>query len=106
MGNEVKLIRMTCQQTEDEGEDELYLLYGGGKVWEGSMNVGWNATLNITRPIVGEAYIDLFDEDWPDSDDYLGRITVRESEVDQGERTQTFTRDDAHYTLHYKVREE
>ncbi len=46
------------------------------------------------------------DEDWPDSDDFLGRIWIRESELGQPIHTQEFTLDEAHYTLHYRVREE
>ncbi|MEK8144639.1 hypothetical protein NKH18_32135 [Streptomyces sp. M10(2022)] len=43
------------------------------------------------------------EEDWPDDNDFLGRIAIRESEKGQGMRQQTFTQDDAHYTLHYQV---
>jgi hypothetical protein len=106
MGNEVKLVRLTCESTEDEGEDELYLIHNGENVWSGAMNVGQSRDLGIVRPIHGQSVVDLFDEDWPDSDDFLGRVVIPEGEVGQGEKTQVFPLDEAHYTLYYKVREE
>lgn len=42
-------------------------------------------------------------EDSPDPDDFLGRITISESELNQGLRSQDFRGDDAHYTLFYRV---
>jgi hypothetical protein len=106
MGNEVKFYFMSCERTEDEGADELYLICNGERIWNGDLNVGQFADLQLTRPIRGQALVDLFDEDWPDSDDFLGRIVINESEAGQPQHSQTFTLDEAHYTLHYKVREE
>jgi hypothetical protein len=104
---EVRLVRLICQQTEDStGADEPYLLYNGVSVFgPGVLNDGQSAELGLVRPLSGEARVDLFDEDWPDADDYLGGITISAWELNQGLRSQDFTQDGAHYTLLYRVTE-
>jgi len=101
------LVRLACQQTEDStGADQAYLTYNGERVFgPRDINDGQSVRLNIVRPLDGEAKVALFDEDWPDADDFLGSITISAAELNQGLRNQDFTRDGANYTLFYSVNE-
>jgi hypothetical protein len=104
VGTEVRLVRLACLTTEDStGADEAYLNYNGQRVWSDSINDGESREIGVFRPISGQATVDLFDEDSPDPDDFLGRITISVSELNGGLRSQDFTGDDAHYTLFYRV---
>ncbi|PEE71099.1 hypothetical protein [Bacillus thuringiensis] len=108
MPNEVKLIRLQCLETEDNGRDEIYMHYNGGHVFpQGGDTVdietGQTKEINISKPIFGEATVSLFDEDDIDEDDHLGTIVISESELNQGLRSQTFNGDDANYILFYRV---
>ena len=101
---EVRLVRLICHQTEDSaGADEAILTYNGQHVWNGSINDGQAAEIGAVKPISSQAAVSLYDEDWPDADDYLGTVWIGEWERDQGLRFQDFTLDDAHYTLVYRV---
>ncbi|WP_431040523.1 hypothetical protein ACQUSR_00555 [Streptomyces sp. P1-3] len=100
----VRLVRLSCEETEDSGDDEIRMNYNGEVVLFATMNAGDGTNLNVDRRIDGEAVVDLQEEDFPDDDDFLGRIVIRESEKGQGTRHQAFTLDEAHYTLFYEVR--
>lgn len=103
MSATVLLTKLACQRTQDNSEDEAYLNYNGERVWgPEDMNDGWGKDIGVQRPIFGKADVDLFDQDDFDADDHLGRITIREEERGQGDRSQEFTRD-ANYTLFYRV---
>jgi hypothetical protein len=104
MAAEVRLVRLTCQRTEDTtGADEAKLTYNGETVFRTRINDGQTRTIGIVRRVNGQARVNLFDEDSPDADDFLGSITISESELNQGSRSQDFFRDGANYTLFYRV---
>jgi hypothetical protein len=106
MAIEVRLVRLACITTEDSGADEAYLNYNGVRVaGPHDINDGETWDLGIVRPISGIATVDLFDEDSPDEDDFLGRVTITTSELNLGLRNQDMKEDDAHYTLFYRVDE-
>jgi hypothetical protein len=105
MSTVVRLVRLSCEETEDDGADEVYMNWNGERMlYTTEMYVGDWVDLEEYRPVSGEAVVDLQESDWPDDDDFLGRIIIKESEADQGERNQAFRRDGAHYTLVYEVR--
>lgn len=105
MALEVRLVRLACHVTEDDiGADEPYLNYNGERVFgPRSLNDGQTATLGVVRRMTGPAAVDLFDEDSPDRDDPLGRVTIFPHEAGLGQRFQEFRGDGAHYTLFYRV---
>jgi hypothetical protein len=96
---------LACIQTEDStGADEAYLNVDGGRAWGPTdINDGETEHLGFFRPFSGSLTVDLFDEDWPDADDFLGRVVINQSEADGTRHFQDFTLDDAHYTLYYRV---
>lgn len=106
MASEVRLVRLACSVTEDStGADEAYLNYNGERVFGiRKINDGQTLEIGVVRRINGSAVVSLFDEDSPDADDFLGSITISEQELNQGLRSQNFTRDGAFYTLFYRVR--
>lgn len=101
------LFDLACQRTEDSGNDEVYINYNGGRIYGGddgeSIAQGQTRTVEGWHFLSGEGTLSLHDEDWPDSDDWLGSWRVTEGEVGQGIRVATFDMDDAHYTLRYEV---
>jgi hypothetical protein len=102
---EVKFRRLQCLETEDNGQDEVFLQFDGEHLFGiQAIETGQSIELNIVREFNGEALVSLFDEDDIDEDDALGTIVVAESEIGQGVIQEEFTGDDAHYLLFYSVR--
>ena len=105
----VKFLDLACQLTEDNGNDEVYLNYNGARIWGGDdgVAIGQGGAIDLEHlgnfDVDDIAVLTLHDEDWPDSDDFLGEWRINEGEAGQGIRVATFDRDDAHYTLRYKV---
>src|SRR5262245_56880130 len=100
----LRLISLECIETEDAGDDEAYLRVKGIKAWGGEINSGETADLS-GLPLIHfnrRARIQLFDEDWPDSDDLLGTTYALRSHVDQGDIEYRFTDDDAEYALTFQ----
>ncbi|MXM66106.1 hypothetical protein GR925_22305 [Streptomyces sp. HUCO-GS316] len=101
------LNQLHCHQMEDATEDEVQLRAGGGKVWPGggpgdNFTITENTSAFMQVPVIssGDVRIELWEEDWPDPDDFLGDIVIPGNRP-PGAYTGEFTRDDAHYTLHY-----
>lgn len=105
MSNEVRFMRLQCIRNEDwTGSDNVYLRYNGEELLAGTtMNQGDSVRINKFMPISKYATVDLFEEDWADPDDFLGRIVITEKELNGGLRSKDFRGDDAYYTLFYKV---
>jgi hypothetical protein len=59
-------------ETQDGSVDQLQVLLNGSFV--GGLSVStlsyWN--LNVTRDVTAPLYVELWDQDWPSSDDWLG----------------------------------
>ncbi|MEU5049356.1 hypothetical protein [Streptomyces sp. NPDC021096] len=107
MAARANLFKLACQTTEDgTGADEAYLNFNGGRIWGPvDINDGQERRIDFARNFTGQCTVDLFDEDSPDADDWLGGIVITESERGLGTRVQAFTQDDAHYTIFYAVTE-
>ncbi|MEU4420229.1 hypothetical protein AB0F81_06355 [Actinoplanes sp. NPDC024001] len=108
MASLVQLMDLICHRTEDNGNDEIYLVFNGGRVWGGEDGhaIAQGQTRDLrghVLPVNGLSHLALFDEDWPDSDDALGVHEVSEAQAGTGVRTAVFNWDDAHYTLTYRV---
>ena len=102
----VKLVSLDCIETEDTtGADELYLKIRGKTVWSGNLNNGGDVDLATvpSKEFYGQTNIDLYDDDWPDADDWLGSNAVYATEAGQGDHTVSFKEDGAHYVLTYRV---
>ncbi|KOS57402.1 hypothetical protein [Rhodococcus rhodochrous] len=104
----VQLMDLICHRTEDNGDDEIYFILNGERVYGGedgaAISQGQTRDLrSIVKPVRGTTHLALFDEDWPDSDDALGVHAITESEAGLGVRTAVFDWDDARYTLTYRV---
>lgn len=103
-----RLNRLTCTKTEDcTGADESKLiLYSGiGPIWidKRDLNNGEHWDVNLQWPFLAwmNLRIELWDEDWPDGDDFLGDGLIPAVVNPAG--SIRFTNDDADYTLTYAV---
>jgi hypothetical protein len=100
----IQLKYMVCKDTNEWPRDEIYLKQDGDNVYsKGGVSVG--STLNINRVFDMSGASDtlrLFEDD-VFKDDFLGSHTVRASEAGLGERTASFTRNGANYSLVYEV---
>ncbi|GAB2735528.1 hypothetical protein [Streptomyces bullii] len=96
--------RLHCHKMEDATEDEVQLRAGGQRVWpaEGDFTIVENTSAWMQVPVIsaGDIRVELWEEDWPDPDDFLGDILIPANQQ-PGAHTGEFTRDEAHYTLHY-----
>lgn len=74
-GSYVCLYRIYADNTQDGGTDEPYLMVDLGRFWGPlDMVAGTSRSLNETFP-AGDQF-SLYEEDWPDADDFLGKRTV------------------------------
>jgi endonuclease YncB( thermonuclease family) len=94
----VTLGDLECIRSEDRaGEgDELYIRINGRKVWSSADSVGDGDTIAVNRKAKEGDTVALYDDDWPDGDDFLGSDIV-----EGGRGTLVFGNDDAEYYLHY-----
>ena len=105
MTNKLILNSLKCKETEDWGKDECRLEINGDGVRKASlkksMNDGDTWRLDRSYTFNNSATIKLWDEDSPDSDDFLGSVLL-DTRV-RNDATARFTRDGADYTLSYRV---
>lgn len=102
----LKLVSLQCLTTEDwTGADEPYLNVGGNTIWSGSLNDNQSANLNAlaATPFYGQIEIELYDDDAPDGDDWLGTGVAYDWQAGSGYQTIYFTQDGARYKLTYYV---
>ncbi|MEW5857777.1 MAG: hypothetical protein AB1861_10420 [Cyanobacteriota bacterium] len=97
---------ITCYDTQEWPQDELYLKVDGKQVWsQGGVGVGDTFNINKTIDITGSSdKIQLFEDDWwPNQDEHLGNYTVSAWEAGLPEWTATFNLAGADYSLVYEV---
>ncbi len=71
----VCLYRIYADNTQDGGADEPYLMVDLGRFWgPKDMVAGTSRSLNKAFPAGDE--FSLYEDDWPDADDFLGKRTV------------------------------
>lgn len=102
----MKLVSLTAYQTEEWGSDELDVDFYGITVWSGSLNNGQTANLLgvPAKPMNGgQMMISLYEDDWPDYDDWLGTNVVYSDAAGKGNRTVIFSGPGWYYTLTYYV---
>lgn len=97
---------LKCYETEDwTGADEcrLEIFVDGVPQYplKKSLNDGQKWYLNKSYVFKNQVEVKLWDEDFPDSDDFLGKVTIDTNL--QSHATASFTRDDANYKLWYTV---
>jgi hypothetical protein len=64
---------LIAYQTEDSFEDEAYINVNGSRVWgPHSINALQAQHPNVSVDVTGGMWVTLYDDDWPDSDDWLG----------------------------------
>lgn len=109
-GCRIRLLSLHCIKTEDWGADEAYLIINSTETEIFSINNGVTKDLSSISPIYcnGVGTIKLYDydngrNDLFDSDDFLGRRTVRCEEANKGTQYAYFTQDGANYKLEYEV---
>ena len=103
----VQLISLKCHVAEEYPfADEPYIRIGGVTVWSGSLSEGQVANLTWVpaRQFTNQVPIDLYDDDWPDSDDWLGTNTAFSTSAGLGYLTVPFTQNGVYYTLTYEIR--
>ena len=94
----VTLGMLQCIRSEDRGGegDELYIRVDGKKIWTSADSVGDGDEIAVNRKVAVGSTVALYDDDWPDGDDFLG------SDIVEGDRgTLVFNNDDAKYFLDY-----
>ncbi|MGX8905815.1 hypothetical protein ACR820_11390 [Streptomyces netropsis] len=100
----LSLFTLSCHETSDAaGGDEAFINVDGQRIF-GPVDIdrGQTQEVGFSKAFTGQASIDLFDAEGFGSD-FLGNITVRESEAGQGRKVGTFRQAGAHYTLAYEV---
>ncbi|MFQ5462503.1 MAG: carboxypeptidase regulatory-like domain-containing protein [Phycisphaerae bacterium] len=100
--------KIKCIEQEDwTGDDDIKIVVHAAtrrEVWRGAMDTGQMRNLgNLEAEFTGSARIQLLEVDWPDGDDNLGSVTVNESAAAAVDYEARFTRDDANYTVWYRV---
>lgn len=103
----LNLIKLYCTKTEDKGVDHAVLWHDGMKIWgPAEIDDSQELPVNKTRMMRASTMtISLTEEDdHPDSDDNLGKITVPEAERGTGQHFDQFFGDHTNYTLYYEVR--
>lgn len=101
----ITVVKLHCNKTEDTtGEDETRLeIYQDGKIADTlkkDLNDNEEYSINKTYDFNHGMRFRLYDEDWPDDDDFLGQVQINTA---VGEHIGMFTLDDADYILTYKV---
>ncbi|MFF1698119.1 hypothetical protein ACFVXC_31630 [Streptomyces sp. NPDC058257] len=108
MGYQVKFYQLRCIETEDNGEDELWVDFRGQRVWgRGDINNGQVINVNngpFSLVNSGADVVSLWDQDDFDPDDHLGDFHISPAVSGRGEQVAEFRGDGAHYTLTYEVR--
>ena len=104
----VTLKKLKCFKQEDwTGDDTIQIVVHAASrkvVWKKAMDRNQTRTLgNLKQEFSGSARIQLMETDWPDGDDDLGSVTVKESDAAAVDVEAKFTQDDANYTLWYRV---
>ena len=94
----VTLHELECVTAEDWDADEAYITVNGQTVWtaQDSVDDGGKRQVNI-KASTGDV-VRLYDEDFPDPDDFLGEDTI---EGTQGTLVFDGDDNDAYYTLSY-----
>ncbi|HEY9753032.1 MAG TPA: hypothetical protein V6C46_08770 [Coleofasciculaceae cyanobacterium] len=100
---------LTCNETEDTfGSDECLMevfTNAGRKTYRQDMNNGEVFEINDELPFTARAKVKLWDLDlgrWPDYNDHLGTVVIRDTPVQNS--SASFTLDGADYVLTYDVR--
>ncbi len=94
----VTLHELECVTAEDWDADEAYITVNGQKVWtaQDSIDDGGKRQVNI-KASTGDV-VRLYDEDFPDPDDFLGEDTI---EGTSGTLVFNSEDTDSYYTLSY-----
>jgi hypothetical protein len=87
------ITHVQCIETEDiTGADDAYLKSGSARIWGPvSLNNGEGADLRVT--VHSGQVVELWDEDSPDPDDFLGSNTIN------GPGVYKYNLDDANYDV-------
>lgn len=103
----VTLESLKCYETEDwTGADECRLeVFADGALQppplRKDLNDGQGWPLNRSYTFNSQVEVKLWDEDSPDADDLLGKVTI--GTALKSHETASFTGDDAHYKMWYSV---
>gem|GEM_PF-305936 len=105
----VILENLMCVETEDDtGDDEcrLELFVDGAPeaTLRNDLNDGQKWVLSQSYRFEDQVLVKLYDEDWPDPDDWLGDVLIDTSPISHG--TASFTKDEAYYQLEFSVVQE
>jgi hypothetical protein len=79
----IKLITVTCNVPDEIDKDEMYLKYGGEKIWpEGTIyyrvDTGDVADINVTLEVPeGWCEVELWDFDYMSRNDFLGAFKFK-----------------------------
>ncbi len=72
-------------ESRDRGSDELYIKVNGTKQWEkGNVDPRELHAIDRGYDFRGHIDIELFEDDWPDDDDNLGKETLYENSKRKG----------------------
>ena len=107
---------IVCNDQNEIGKDEPYLLINGKEVWKGSMSQGQGITFQSETPeesnyfepfaFAKTATVKLFEDDgnhWWNKNDFLGEKKAYSWQAGDENLSMTFTGDDANYTLQFAI---
>ena len=100
------LKHITCYDTQEWPQDEIYLKVDGKQVWsQNGVDVGDSFNIDKYINMTGDFdTISLFEDDWwPSQDEHLGSYQVGTWEAGLPEWTASFTLAGANYQLVYQV---
>ncbi len=102
------LINIKCYETESNGSasDDAYMKVNLATIWRRWMSPDEDDPIDewlLMEENQGDFKVELWDDDWPDSDDHLGTYLIKREETIVP-RHLDFTEDGANYRLFYEVR--
>ncbi|WP_425389890.1 hypothetical protein [Ekhidna sp.] len=105
----LKLVSITCMQTDETDKDEIYLKVNDKKIWPvkskfypidtdevADINLGFNVT-------PGKVTIDLWEFDFLDSNELLGSFIFKIDQPGSYSEMMSNLKGDASYILNYEV---
>lgn len=91
---------------DSASDDDPYINVNGTRLWgEGDFSGRQSVYINRGIGFTGSATVALYDADWPDDDDLIGRFTVSETETTSFNqfRMKRLSGAGSVYNLYYKV---
>ena len=95
-----RVLRIRCHKRQDNSYDEPYITVNGKRVWGGEkMSEGQTREIHQDSRFVRRAVVRLYEADWPDADDFLGKHVITRADIGSGEQELRFREAGANYSI-------